>query len=366
MIPISLSSNLLLDLLGKIFILSGLSLFILLLIRSVKLGSADARAKIYLILLVLPFCLFISYLVLLDKLSLASCGILSLCQASFVLPAGWFGSSIEISLLGIGAVLLVSLFVMIVIKQALSFVSGRRLLKKLEKAEGEPQKQAHQIFREIAERVGIEAIKLEICQLDQPLALTTGIIHPRILISSWLVEKLDRDELEAVMAHEIAHVKRRDNFINTLAMVVKDFLFFLPSSYLAWRDYLREREKACDDYTIKITERPLALASALTKVGKCQSENGLLERMVNPVVPSLNRSPSVVQERIKRLLASHSGSIRSVKLRNLFFSIFTGLLILGMVIIPALSWQKPAQAESTGYCCSSGASKTCTGSSCSY
>ena len=87
-----------------------------------------------------------------------------------------------------------------------------------------------------------------------------------MLISTWMVDHLDQQELEAVLMHELVHVHRCDYLLNWIALLLRDAFFYLPTSRIAYRQLQHEKELACDDLVVQATKRPLALASALTKV----------------------------------------------------------------------------------------------------
>src|SRR5216684_4320151 len=137
---------------------------------------------------------------------------------------------------------------------------------------------------------------------DRPLAFTSGIVRPTVLLSTWMVEHLDRRELEAVLAHELGHVTRRDYLMIWLATMLRDAFFYVPTSWAAYRQIQREKEFACDDTVVGMTRRPLALASALAKVLLHAVEEPQLAcfGMAQPLV----RVDEPVNGRIERLLAS--------------------------------------------------------------
>ncbi len=101
---------------------------------------------------------------------------------------------------------------------------------------------------------------------QSPLALTYGIIHPTMVLSPWMVDQLDPRELEAVLAHELAHIARRDALIGWLAQLLRDAFCYVPTSWVAYRDLQHEKELASDDLALQLTHRPLGLVSALAKV----------------------------------------------------------------------------------------------------
>ena len=118
----------------------------------------------------------------------------------------------------------------------------------------------------LAARCGGPSPRLLIRAFDRPLALTVGLWRPRVVLSTWMLKRLDAGELESVLAHEVAHVARRDFLVTWLATVLRDAFFYLPTSWAAYRQLQHEKELACDDLAVAVTKRPLALASALAKV----------------------------------------------------------------------------------------------------
>ncbi|MEX0869765.1 MAG: M56 family metallopeptidase [Nitriliruptoraceae bacterium] len=97
-------------------------------------------------------------------------------------------------------------------------------------------------------------------------AYVVGRRRPVIVLDAELVGRLDADELEGVLAHELAHVKRRDNLVAGVVGVVRDAVFFAPGTRWAVRHLHRERELAADQVAVAVTRRPGALASGLLKV----------------------------------------------------------------------------------------------------
>lgn len=150
----------------------------------------------------------------------------------------------------------------------------------------------------LADRLGTSRPRLLLCASDRPLALTFGLLRPTVLLSTWMVDHLDRRELEAVLAHELGHVVRRDYPVLWLATVLRDAFCYLPTSWAAYRQLQQEKEVACDDLAIGATQRPLALASALAKVW----QQALLTRPTFGAAQPLVGAAAAIEARIARLL----------------------------------------------------------------
>lgn len=97
-------------------------------------------------------------------------------------------------------------------------------------------------------------------------ASVVGIRQPILIVDEQLANRLDDLELQGVLAHELAHIRRRDNLVAFLLGVVRDFAFFVPGGRWALRQLHAERELAADQLAIETTRRPGALASGLLKV----------------------------------------------------------------------------------------------------
>jgi len=74
-----------------------------------------------------------------------------------------------------------------------------------------------------------------------------GIRKPVLLLPEGITERLTPDQLEAVLAHELCHVRRRDNLTAAIHMVVETIFWFHPLVWWIRARLVEERERACDD-----------------------------------------------------------------------------------------------------------------------
>jgi Zn-dependent protease with chaperone function len=131
-------------------------------------------------------------------------------------------------------------------------------------------------------------------------AFAVGFRRTRILLSRDLVDKLDDDELAAVVAHEIAHLKARDVPIVFLAGFLRDFVAWNPFAHLAFRRLLTDRELEADRRAASLTSSPLALASGLLVV--CELMRGQRNYAQRGALAILRPQVSV-SRRVRSLLA---------------------------------------------------------------
>lgn len=151
----------------------------------------------------------------------------------------------------------------------------------------------------LAARLGTAQPRLRLYAYGRPLALTWGLWRPAVLLSDWMIGRLDEQELEAVLAHELGHVARRDCLVIWLATVLRDAFWYLPPAWAAFRQLQYERELACDELAAGATQRPLALASALAKVWQHAADGPSFAP-----APSLLTAGTAIEGRIERLLAA--------------------------------------------------------------
>ncbi len=149
--------------------------------------------------------------------------------------------------------------------------------------------------------------RVEVCttqDLDRPSVI--GFFRPRILIPEWLLGRLTDKELEQVVLHEAEHLRRRDDWTN-LAQKVCLMLFPLNPA-LVWmeRRLCREREMACDEGVVQVTQAPRAYAACLASLAERRAERRIARRAAELSLGAWRRRPELV-ERVHRILRRGRG-----------------------------------------------------------
>jgi bla regulator protein BlaR1 len=128
--------------------------------------------------------------------------------------------------------------------------------------------------------------------------MTIGHFKPVILFPVGLVTGLPRDQVEALLAHELAHILRKDYLVNILQNLADILFFYHPG--VRWISSLvrTEREHCCDDMAVSLSGDSINVARALTNV---QTGN---MRTLDPAMAAAGRGPGSYSllARIKRLL----------------------------------------------------------------
>ena len=107
-----------------------------------------------------------------------------------------------------------------------------------------------------------------ICPVAGLGAFTTGGRRPAVVLSEDLLEHLDEAELEAVLAHEIAHIASHDVRAIAIGGVLRDMVVWNPLAHVAYRSLRNSREIEADRRAAALTGNPLAVASGLVKMCK--------------------------------------------------------------------------------------------------
>lgn len=130
-------------------------------------------------------------------------------------------------------------------------------------------------------------------QIDIPA--TIGFIKPVILLPAAAVTHLSPAQLEAVLLHELAHIRRNDYLINLLLSITETFLFFNPFALLLINTARKERENSCDDVVMQYQQNAADYAEALLNVEKA--------RLLTPqLAMALGDNKHHLLHRVKRIL----------------------------------------------------------------
>lgn len=119
----------------------------------------------------------------------------------------------------------------------------------------------------------------------------------RILISPELLIELDRQELEGILAHEIAHLEARDVQVTFSAGFLRDLVAWNPIAHVAYRRLLADREVEADRRAVALTGDPLSVASGLVRL--CELRKGRRSRVKVALAFNGGRVPA----RVSNLLA---------------------------------------------------------------
>jgi len=176
------------------------------------------------------------------------------------------------------------------------------------------------------------------------LPCSARLWRPIIWLPAAMLTRLPPEQIEALIAHELAHIRRLDWVWNGLQCVIEALLFYHPAAWWLGRRIRQEREHACDDLAVAAGSEALVLAEALSALedlrpvyqSHCRSHYRL----------TLSANGGSLMQRITRLLSPATGARPGwgapAALCALFFS---GILIAGQVDLVPLSKTNDAALE---------------------
>lgn len=100
-----------------------------------------------------------------------------------------------------------------------------------------------------------------------------GYLKPMIILPAAVISQFSADQIQSILIHEMAHIRRNDYLVNVLQQIVGILFFFNPFTLLINRIIYAEREHCCDDMVLQITGQPLVYAQTLLQLEETRKQN---------------------------------------------------------------------------------------------
>jgi bla regulator protein blaR1 len=181
-------------------------------------------------------------------------------------------------------------------------------------------------FQMLAQKLSMSRLVTlaESTALQAPVAI--GYLKPLVLVPTGMFAGLTPTEVETILLHELAHIKRHDYLINIFQLLIESILFFNPFVWILSNIIRQEREHCCDDMVTK-HGNALAYAYALTRLEEVRLSK-------NTMVLSLASTKHQLLNRIKRIMET---SVKNYSYRDRIIPIM--LLITGLACASFLTLQ---------------------------
>jgi len=112
---------------------------------------------------------------------------------------------------------------------------------------------------------------LESAAVEVPTVI--GWLRPVVLLPAATLTGLSTEQMEMILAHELAHIRRNDFFVNLMQAVVETLFFYHPAVWWISHRIRVEREHCCDDVAVSVSGKPLVYARALTRLEELRIED---------------------------------------------------------------------------------------------
>lgn len=157
-----------------------------------------------------------------------------------------------------------------------------------------------------------------------------GFLKPLILLPVAMFNNLTAEQLEAILLHELAHIKRNDYLLNIFQSIVETILFFNPFIWWITKNIRLEREHCCDDLVIASQVQPLQYAKALVALEEYRLT-------VNALAMAAADNKQHLFHRIKRIM--------EMKTKNINYTQKLLAVLIIAVSLVAIAWLNPIQAR---------------------
>ncbi|WP_276482039.1 M56 family metallopeptidase [Paraflavitalea pollutisoli] len=231
------------------------------------------------------------------------------------------------------ATLLVTIWFLVFMARALKLISGLAYIQRIRHYKTQqPAAPWGQRVKELADLLGVGA---PVQLLESGLVtvpMVTGILKPIILVPAGLMANLPPEQVEAILLHELAHIRRRDFLVN-LAQSFAETLFFFNPAVLWLSSLLRdEREHCCDDMAIGVTQSRKQYVHALVSFQEYQLEN------TTPYAMAFPGKKNQLLNRVRRIV---NNSNKTLNLTEKTFLV----VCIGLILLLSLVVTRPAIAQ---------------------
>lgn len=148
-----------------------------------------------------------------------------------------------------------------------------------------------------AARLGIRRVVRVASSARVAVPTLVGWLRPVVIVPVSVLAGLTPEQLDTILVHELAHVRRHDYLINLCQSAIEVVLFYHPACWWLSRRIRTERELCCDDIVVQVCGDPLAYARALADV----------ESLRDAPAPALAATDGSLLRRVRRLLSGSAG-----------------------------------------------------------
>lgn len=184
---------------------------------------------------------------------------------------------------------------------------------------------------ELALHFGIKQVVSIVQSGIAKVPMVVGHFKPLILIPLGLINGLSEKEVEAILCHELAHVKRRDYLANILQSFMEVVFFFNPAVLWISKLIREERENCCDDLAISATSNKASYISALIS---CQE----FQMSVPQYAMAISGNNDHLVDRVKRMVSNERPALNKIQ---------KGILAVGLVAALTLTFAFTGSIETT-------------------
>ena len=193
-----------------------------------------------------------------------------------------------------------------------------------------------------ATRLGVKLRPLVSTCERVAVPVVVGVVRPVILLPASLLSGLAPEDVETILAHELAHLRRRDHLTVLVQRALEAVLFYHPIAWWLSRRIDAFREDACDDLVLASGIDRMGYATTLLRVAELRT-NAAEERRLLSQLAVDGGHPSKLRRRIERIVESSPDP--GVRVRQSRFGL--ALLTVCLALVASLLVQVPVQSQTS-------------------
>ena len=184
-----------------------------------------------------------------------------------------------------------------------------------------------------SERLGLRSsVQLLQSTLAQ-VPIVVGYFRPVILLPISLLTSIPAAQLEAILTHELAHIRRHDFIVNLLQTLVETLFFYHPAVWWLSRQIRVEREHCCDDLVVKLLDNRVEYGRALVAIEQLRGRNSVL---------ALGANDGSLLSRVRRIVGFNSAGNDALAVER-WPAVLLALALIAATFLLTLNWNLSAE-----------------------
>ncbi len=241
---------------------------------------------------------------------------------------------------------IVSAYIAGIVVMAIRLMMGLYGTQRLRKT-ARPVEEAslHSVLQRIGERLTLKVLPVVAYSARVTTPLVVGVIKPVILLPAAILSDLTTEQVESLLLHELAHIRRYDHWVNLIQRVIEAVLFFHPAVWWLSHKVSIEREHCCDDLAIHWGSKPCDYAESLVRISEVRYRTAGLSGSGATTLAATGGRSSQLRGRVLRVLGMPLPG-PSVGLTRV--GLVALLIVGGLLFVSPLLWHAQASPDSGG------------------
>lgn len=211
----------------------------------------------------------------------------------------------------------------------------------------EPSNQLQTRFNELVDQINLKITPQLLISLKVEVPMAIGWLKPIVLLPASMISGLNNAQLEMLILHELAHIRRHDYLVNFLQTLIEILLFFHPAVWWVSKQMRNEREYCSDDIAVQHCGDAIAYSHTLADIAS------LCTKTHNHTIPDMAMAASGgdLKQRVTRLVGHHCAPNNNISKWFASATIIFSVLLLSskqLLTMPLLNiWHNKPWSQAT-------------------